>query len=68
MMAVSVYADGTVGEPHELFAAPSYVDPTGGRNFDVGPNGRFLMMKEFRPELILVQNWDEKLKRLVPTP
>ena len=68
MMAVSINADGPVGEPRELFPAPYFVDPTGGRHFDVDQNGRFLMMQEFRPELILVQNWFDELQRLVATP
>jgi hypothetical protein len=45
------------------------------RTYDVSPNGeRFLMIKEGGAsdetppaELILVQNWFEELKRLVPT-
>ena len=49
---------------HNLFQSPTY---------DVGPDGRFLMIKPFtgegleRRELILVQNWFEELERLVPT-
>ena len=41
-----------------------------GRAYDVSPDGqRFLMIKDdANPlELILVQNWFEELKRLVPT-
>ena len=45
-----------------------------GRMYDVSPNGqRFLMIKESdeseaepSPRIILVQNWFEELKRLVP--
>jgi hypothetical protein len=50
---------------------------TGGpfaRNYDISPDGeRFLMIKEggsdetSPTEFILVQNWFEELKRLVPT-
>ena len=46
----------------------------GGRAFDIAPDGRrFLMIKELgslagsATRLILVQNWFEELKRLVPT-
>ena len=47
---------------------------TPGRNYDVSPDGqRFLMMKEASadptaapPQIIVVQNWVEELKRLVP--
>ena len=41
--------------------------------FDVGPDGRLLMIKNVDTagappnQLILVQNWDQELKRLVPT-
>ena len=46
-----------------------------GRTYDVSPDGqRFLMIKApgtdvgaARPALIVVQHWDEELKRLVPT-
>ena len=41
-----------------------------GRTYDISPDGqRFLMIKEDPAplELILVQNWFEELKRLVPT-
>ena len=44
-----------------------------GRQYDVSVDGRrFLMLKESDsqkdvPNLIVVQNWFEELKRLVPT-
>ena len=47
-----------------------------GRSYDVAPDGqRFLMIKagdpsdesSSAPELIIVENWFEELKRLVPT-
>jgi hypothetical protein len=46
-----------------------------GRAYDVSPDGRrFLMIKApgteagaAPPALIVVQHWDEELKRLVPT-
>ena len=40
-------------------------------NYDVGPYRRFLMIKNEEPEvgqIIVVLNWFEELKRLVPTP
>jgi hypothetical protein len=45
-----------------------------GRTYDISPDGqRFLMMKEDQPagtgsppELVVVQHFDEELKRLVP--
>ena len=53
-----------------------YVFWTGVRNYDISADGqRFLMIKEAgattddarEPEIILVQNWLEELKRLAPT-
>ncbi|MDA2926313.1 hypothetical protein MYX78_03605 [Acidobacteria bacterium AH-259-G07] len=45
-----------------------------GGNYDISPDGqRFLMLKYWaeetsaQPELILVLNWFQELKRLVPT-
>ena len=49
----------------------------GGRTYDLAPDGRFLMIKlsdattedadSALPQVILVENWFEELKRLVPT-
>ncbi len=48
----------------------------GGRGYDVSPDGqRFLMLMEVArsedtstaPHFIVVQNWFEELRRLVPT-
>ena len=58
-------------EESYLSAAPGAT----GRTYDVSPNGeRFLRIKEggageqtSPAELILVQNWLEELKRLVPS-
>jgi serine/threonine protein kinase len=45
-----------------------------GRTYDISPDGqRFLMIKEGGseqaavPQIIVAQNWDQELKRLVPT-
>jgi WD40 repeat protein len=42
-----------------------------GASFDVLPDGRFVMVREPDPtrtrEIVVVQNWTEELKRLVPT-
>jgi serine/threonine-protein kinase len=42
-----------------------------GRTYDVAPDGRFLMIQEDQrlpsASLVVVQNWSEELKRLVPT-
>ena len=42
-----------------------------GRNYDIGPDGRFLMIKEqlaSTAEVVLVRAWFEELTRLVPSP
>ena len=47
----------------------------GGRPYDIAPDGRFLMIRSAQADagigtaatLIVVQNWFEELKRLVPT-
>ena len=77
LMTVPVHRDPSLdtGNP-EVVLEKSYV-ATGppGRTYDVSPNGeRFLMIKEAgagdeapQAELILVLNWLEELKRLVPT-
>ncbi len=73
MMVVSVQAESgfTHGTPVVLFEK-QYV----GSNYDIHPDGqRFLMIKRAPQteetsapaEIILVQNWSEELKRLVPT-
>jgi serine/threonine-protein kinase len=42
------------------------------RMYDVSPDGRFLMVRQGRdgteppPQIVVVQNWQEELKRLVP--
>ncbi len=64
----------STGKPHLLFEQQGYASWGAVRDWDVSPDGkRFLMVKleEKKPEpvteMILVQNWSEELKRLVPT-
>jgi hypothetical protein len=81
LMAVSVATQPTlqVGLPREIFAAPFYgggaVAGAPRAIYDVTKDGqRFLMLREVTadnerietPRLIVVQNWFEELKRLVP--
>ena len=74
MMAVEVRPDGTVSTPTGLFSG-EYVSQLGGiRQYHVGPDGRFLMLKassaatDDQPltQVVLVQNWFQELRRLVP--
>ena len=73
MMVVPLQPDPTfvAGNPHVVFEGRYFTG--GGRSFDVSPDGRrFLMIKEAAaavaspPQLTVVLNWDEELKRLVP--
>jgi Tol biopolymer transport system component len=79
MMVVDVQPGATfrTGTPRALFEG-DYVqelENTGAHNYDVAPDGqRFLMIapatrelgEEARPRIVIVQNWFEELKRLVP--
>jgi hypothetical protein len=64
------------GSPPTQVLPARYYDSTGttGRTFDIAPDGRrFLMIKEGAgegaapPQIVVVQNWLEELRRLVPT-
>jgi len=62
-----------VSEPELLFEGPyeGGIGPRGSQTYDVAPDGRFLMVKPDQSaqpgRLIVVLNWTEELKRLVPT-
>jgi eukaryotic-like serine/threonine-protein kinase len=79
MFAVPVTSGPTlkVGTPVQLFQGRYYVAPTGSPRpqYDVSADGqRFLMLAPTtgtdaslaRPRIIVVENWFEELKRLVP--
>ena len=63
------------GTPQVLFEGQYFATGPGDAHYDVHPDGqRFLMIKEggagdetSAEELIVVQNWFEELKSLVPT-
>ncbi|HEY6415965.1 MAG TPA: hypothetical protein VIX41_06995 [Acidimicrobiales bacterium] len=78
-MAVERSASFRVGRPAALVEGRYYAGAGGGaapgRTYDVSPDGqRFLMVKEGAgadqaaapPSIVVVQNWHEELKRLVP--
>ena len=73
IMSVETETEGTLAlaQPQLLFESDSYL--TGEGTYDVIADGeRFVMIDQSesaRPptELVLVQNWAEELKRLVPT-
>jgi serine/threonine-protein kinase len=63
------------GSPTKLFDGRTFLRTTTtglGRTYDVAKDGRFLMVKETAPDrtppiaMVVVQNWTEELKRLVP--
>ena len=78
MMVVEVRLGAvfTAGRPRVLWEAMGarYPGGTGGRTYDVMPDGRrFLMIQQRDPvpqppisHVVLVQNWLEELKRLAP--
>jgi serine/threonine-protein kinase len=74
MMAVDVTPGPTmtIGAPRMLFEGPFLVG-TPLRNYDVTPDGtRFVMAQVIEPpvppltQIVVVENWFEELKRLVP--
>jgi serine/threonine-protein kinase len=78
LLRVPVEARGAswnAGTPMKLLEGRYYTGIGSGRSYDVSPDGRrFLMIKApggetsaTPPALIVVQHWDEELKRLVPT-
>ncbi len=74
LMAVRVDArSGTwvAGQPAKIVEGPYYTQSGNpGRTYDIAPDGRrFLMVKlpAATPQIVIVQNWTEELKRLVPT-
>jgi hypothetical protein len=62
------------GRPQALFELAMLVQGGGNRPYDIGPDGRFLIIRSAQADpgggppsnLIVVQNWHEELKRLVP--
>ncbi len=75
MMAVRVETDPELktSEPRALFERPSFRGANGRfGQYDVAPDRRFLMAKDAgegqrEGQLVVVENWFEELKRLVPT-
>jgi eukaryotic-like serine/threonine-protein kinase len=75
MLAVPVQSGSTLvaGRPQVLFETATAVTVS-GRPYDVAPDGRFLIIRRVETEaggtpsnMIVVLNWTEELKRLVPT-
>jgi eukaryotic-like serine/threonine-protein kinase len=73
-VAVSAGTKFTAGTPTMLFEGTFVPTSPAVRGFDVTPDGRFVMLKPAAADegavatVVIVQNWFEELKRLVPTP
>jgi eukaryotic-like serine/threonine-protein kinase len=75
MLAVAVQSGTTfvAGRPQVLFEFAMFM-ASGGRPYDITPDGRFLIIRSGQaeaaggtaPQIVVVQNWFEELKRLVP--
>jgi hypothetical protein len=76
MFAVPVQSGKTLlaGRPQVLFEPAMLVSGGGNRPYDIAPDGRFLLIRSGQaeaggspaPQIVVVQNWTEELKRLVP--
>lgn len=76
MLAVQVQSGSTLvaGRPQVLFETAMSVSVSGWP-YDVAPDGRFLVIRSGQteagggtaPNMIVVLNWTEEVKRLVPT-
>jgi len=79
MMSVAVETEPTLtfGRHVPLFDTSGFVAPPGAviRRAAIAADGRFLLLKrdsqsaeaDERPSIVVVENWFEELKRLVPT-
>ena len=73
-MLTFAVARGAWGSPAKILKGP-YVtgSPISSRNYDVSADGkRFLMVRQpvnqaAAPQIVVVLDWTEELKRLVPT-
>ena len=74
-VSVSGGTDFDAGRPVKIFDGASYAGAGsrgGGRTYDISPDGRrFLMVKNSpsarAPQLVVVLNWFDELRRLAPT-
>ena len=79
LMATQIETEPTFSwsTPERALSTSGYALPDSAHQYDISPDGRFLMLKwataettdgEGLPELIFVQNWFEDLKARVPVP
>ena len=77
MFAVPLQSGTTLvaGRPHVLFELAMLLQSGGNRPYDIAPDGRFMIIRTDQADaaggtaanMIVVLNWTEELKRLVPT-
>ncbi len=75
MMAVNIQTTPSlsIATPRVVFENRSYRAGGDSRDWDIAPDGRFLMLKEssspssVEAPIILVQNWFDELRRAAPT-
>ena len=75
IMSVPVETGSTlvIGEPTVLFEGRYAISTGGDRPFDILPDGRFVLVRSVESptdaaDVVVVKNWFEELKRLVPIP
>jgi len=76
MFAVPMQSGTTLvaARPQVLFETAMATSGGGHRAYDIAPDGRFLTIQSAQanagasaaPQIVVVQNWFEELKRLVP--
>ena len=75
VVAVRIQTDPvfSVGNPEVILEGPYLQGILGGRSYDINADGdKFLMLatitdESAAPQIVIVQNWVEELKRIVPT-
>ncbi len=76
MMSVSIDSESGLRPRPEVVFEGTYLPPfSGARNYDVAPDGRFLMVKTGDetgeappPQITVVLNWHQELLERVPIP
>ena len=69
MIAVAIGPGAAVGTPRVLFEGDFYTDPFGDQSYDVGPDGRFLMLQSEvtgSATVRIIANWRSELDRRLP--
>ena len=75
LMAVAVQSSHLVIGPPQVLVGSDFSLTPGNQPYDIAPDGRFVILRAAQDgssrgrstNLIVIQNWFEELKRLVPT-